>query len=727
MNNQILVSQIAHHSHIEKAMCITEVVKEIRSDKHKETIEEIRRLNAEGEFDAASRLKAKLPGYTFAGTFEGKRRAENIDVYNSQVVLDLDNVPAERYEEMRRKLVECPHTTLCFDSPRMGLKVVVRGTPVDIPQGCTSTQRIKLINGYHKKLFKVAATHIEKLTGCEVDKSGSDVARICYTCHDPHAYFSSESVHFPVTLENDTGFKAELRRIRKEIRQTQGEDLNTPLLLDEEKGGKVKKSYSMHFLALYWQLCRTQTYQRGNRNNFIFTLACMCNEAGIPLESLRALAAHRFADLEADERNTTLESAYGNTESHGIHPLTKPAIRVFFAQAYLGMKYEFRYNEITCKLEYRHADSEEEFAELDDIALNSLWVELCECGSECTVGQLHSILNSNFSTPYNPLKEYFENLPQWDGTDHIGLFAERVQTTTPQYWRLCFEKWLCALAASVIMPDVQNHTVLILTGDQSIGKTTFARSILPPALKKYYCEDRISSENKDDMTKMFQCLLINTEEIDGMSGRELNQYKALITRAEMTIRLPYDRTMKVRKRLASFMATTNNHDILTDTTGGRRFLCFDTRRFDNESPINHEQLYAQVMHKLLKEKYRFWFTKEEAKMIDKRNERFVQMSAEEELITVNLRKPLTGDKISYLTAGDIADLLHKRNGINITHAGKVTIGRVMKKLGFERIASMGGVFKYKAHVINFEEVTLNKYVNDEVEKEPEAIQQNLEL
>lgn len=723
MKNQIMVSRIARHSLIERAMSMQNVIEEIRSDKHKGTIAEIRRLHAQGDDDAASRLKSKLPGYTFAGTFEGKRRAEHIKEYNSQVVLDIDNLPLERRDEVRRAIQACKYTHLCFDSPRMGLKVVFRGIPLSIPRECTPQQRVELIVRYHKMLFKETAQWIEKLTDCEVDKSGSDVSRICYTCHDPVAYFSSESVRFPVTLENDTGFKAELIRLRRELNQKQESEPTAP---PPPTGGR-KKSYYMLFKALCWRLSRVQKYERGNRNNFIYILAAMCNEAGIPKKDLRLLMENHFSDLAPDERYATLESAYSNTDSHGHHPMGKAAIRVFFMQAYLDKKYDFRYNEITCKLEYRVFEDDKEFVELDDIALNSLWVELCEQGAECTITQLYSVLNSSFSRPYNPLKEYFENLPKWDGTDHIGQMANLVQTTTPNHWRHCFEKWLCAMVATIVLHDVQNHTVMTLSGPQSIGKSTYARNILPPQLKKYYCEDRINSDNKDDLTKMFQCLLINTEEIDGMSGRELNQYKALITRAEITIRLPYDRTMKVRKRIATFMATTNNQDILTDTTGNRRFLCFETIKFDNDKPINHEQVYAQVMHRIFVDKIRYWFTKEEAQMINKRNERFMQLSTEEELIMVNLRKPLTGDKISYLTASDIAELLHKRNGTNITHNGKITIGRVMKKMEFERKSSRTGAFKYKVHVINFEEVTLNKYINDEVENEPEATQQNLEL
>ncbi|BEG98038.1 VapE domain-containing protein [Bacteroides sedimenti] len=727
MKNPNLVSRITNHSHIGNEMTIHDVVEEIRSDKHKATIAEIRRLNDAGEFDAASRLKAQLPGVTFSGTFKEKRRAENIDVYNFQCVFDLDHIPAEKREQVRQALEKCRYTHVCFDSPRMGLKVVLRGMPMEFPEGSTPQQEQKLRIAYHKQLFKQGAAHIEKLTGCEVDKSGSDLPRVCYLCHDEKAFFRPGSVKFPVTLENDTGFKAELRRVHKELRQTQGADLNISIPLVGEKGGKVRKSYNMHFQAMVMQLSRTEEYKRGNRNNFLYTLSCMCNEAGIPKNECMALVAWRYPDLPAQERNSTLESAYSNTENHGIKPLSKPAIRVLHAQEFLSSRFEFRYNEITCKLEFRKVGADQEFTVIDDFHLNSFWVELSEHGSECTVGQLHSILKSEFSPVYNPLKEYFNNLPQWDKTDHIGRFADRVKTTTPEYWRICLEKWLCAMVATVVRANVQNHAVLILTGDQSIGKTTFARSILPPELSDYYSEAKISSENKDDMLMVASKLIINTEEIDGMTGRELNQYKGLITRSGLSIRLPYERSAKELKRIATFMGTTNNLDILTDTTGTRRFLCFETLSFDNESPINHQQLYAQVMHMLQDKKCRFWFTKEEALMIDKRNERFVQMTAEEELIMGNLRKPGTGDKISYLTASDIADLLHKRNGLNITHGSKVTIGRVMRKMGFEQMASRSGAFKHKVHVINFEEVTLNKHVNDEVKKNPDATQQNLDL
>jgi len=755
MKNTCKMSYMLNHSKIEKEISMEEFFEEIRSDKHKAKIEEIRRLHAAGETDEANRLKGTLQGVVTAGLFHGRRIADCIREYTFQCTLDFDGVPAKQRAELRHKLENCPYTCLRYTSPRQGEKIVVCGEPVKIPGEWTQEQRVAFFRRYHKCMFGQLVILYEKLTGCKIDVSGSDLPRISYVSHDEQAFYDRDSVLFPVDLsglqgkrprinsstipvykdnrmiqENDHSLNAELHRMQAKARQAMAEQDIVPFEEDNrqtKQRDKMKKSDVMLFRICEMLVKRDKNYEEGNRNNYLFVLACKCNEYGIGKEQTITQMTERYPDMEAAEGINAVESAYKNTDKHGIYTFSRQQIRVLFAQNYLSQKYEFRYNEIKCTVEYRKKEDDPEFRHVDDRVRNSMWVELSEHGAECSADQLHSILHSEFSVSYNPLKEYFENLPPWDGKDHIGLFAGRVQTTSQNYWKICFEKWLCAMVATVVLPDVQNHAVTILAGKQSIGKTTFTRSILPPQFKEYYCEDKINTENKDDMMKVYQCLIINTEEIDGMSGRELNQYKALITRSSMNIRLPYDRTTKVRKRLVSFMATTNNHDILTDTTGLRRFLCFEALSFDNESPVNYEQLYAQVMHRLIVENFRFWFDKDEAKMINKHNESFVQQTAEEELINSNFRKPLPGDRISYLSSGDIADLLHKRNGITITHGNKINIGRVMKKQEFKVLRCSGGTLKYEVYELNFEEVTLNKHIPDEIEKEPEATQQKLDI
>ena len=735
MRNTCKMSYIINHSKLVSEITMEEAVAEIRSNKHQAKTLEIRRLSDAGDVEGANRVKGTLPGFTPAGTFLGRRKADCINGHTSFIVLDVDGVAPELFGEICRKLETDVHTCVRYTSPKRGVKIIVRGEPLEVADSCTQQQRVEIIREYHSRLFRSLVPYYEELIGVKIDVSGSDLPRITYLCHDPYVYHNPESVPFVVP----TGDTAKRRRTpATRITVPEAENLNASMNLQSDdtteegnksrkKGDKVKKSFLMLFRALEMQLGKVKNYEPGNRNNYLYSLACKCNEAGIEEESLLALMANSYPDISLDEINSIVDSAYSKTESHGIHPLSKPAIRVLYAQCYLNERYEFRFNEIKSLLEFRRKEPDAEFVLIDDRIRNSLWVELSERGSECSADQLFSILNSSFSRQYNPLKDYLGNLPPWDKKDHITLFANRVQTTCQGYWEKCIKKWLCSMVAAVIHPNVQNHTVIILDGKQSIGKTTFARSILPPVLKDYYCEDKINTENKDDMIKVYQSLIINTEEVDMMTGRELNQYKALITRSTMNIRLPYERTMKVRKRLASFMCTTNNHDILTDETGNRRFICVEAISFNNETPIDYEQLYAQIIHLLVVEKYRHWYTKEESVIINKHNEGFTQKSIEEEYIWSNLRIPRGADDVSYLTASEISEIFNKRNGIHITHASKVAIGRAMKRIGYKFLTCSGGTVKYMVHVINFEEVTLNKRIADEKEKEPDGVQQNLAL
>ncbi len=52
-------------------------------------------------------------------------------------------------------------------------------------------------------------------------------------------------------------------------------------------------------------------------------------------------------------------------------------------------------------------------------------------------------------------------------------------------------------------------------------------------------------------------------------------------------------------RMASFIATTNDYQPLTDPTGSRRYLCCElTGIIDTDTPIPYKQLYAQAIHEL---------------------------------------------------------------------------------------------------------------------------------
>ena len=200
--------------------------------------------------------------------------------------------------------------------------------------------------------------------------------------------------------------------------------------------------------------------------------------------------------------------------------------------------------------------------------------------------------------------------------------------------------------------------------------------------------------------------LINLDEFEGMSGRELNIFKDLVTRKVISIRLPYARRSQNFPHTASFAGTCNYQEVLHDTTGNRRFLCFhvDSMEFIK---INYAQLYAQIKYLLNKPGYQYWFTQSENSRIEENNEDFIFHSPEEELVLTHIRKPERFEKVHYLTVTEIAELIRERTGYQYSHGTKAQLGKVMSKHGFEFHKGKNGR-RYTVFIIDTEQVKSNR-------------------
>ena len=203
-----------------------------------------------------------------------------------------------------------------------------------------------------------------------------------------------------------------------------------------------------------------------------------------------------------------------------------------------------------------------------------------------------------------------------------------------------------------------------------------------------------------------QAMLINLDEFEGMSGRELNIFKDLVTRKVISIRLPYARRSQNFPHTASFAGTCNYQEVLHDTTGNRRFLCFhvDSMEFIK---INYAQLYAQIKYLLNKPGYQYWFTQSENSRIEENNEDFIFHSPEEELVLTHIRKPERFEKVHYLTVTEIAELIRERTGYQYSHGTKAQLGKVMSKHGFEFHKGKNGR-RYAVFIIDAEQVKSNR-------------------
>lgn len=680
-----------------------EIVSAIGSPKYRNTVESVRRIFLEQGEKAANEEKKKLPSVTFSANYRGGRSNATLVKYLGYIVIDIDHLSKEELARILQTVRACSYTRIAFISPKgMGLKIIAH---TQRPDG-TLPDTIQEIEDFHNAAYNKVASFYSQLCQTEIDTSGQDVGRTCLLSYDPGIYFNRDAT--PFIVEQPPLFYKTQKKKKTPGRKKQETD-NNPV--SEETALNYHSSHASLMVTLNYYHNKSEKYTEGNRNNYLHHLACKYNRHGIPEQEAAAFIKSLFTDLPAEETDSLIASAYAHTEEFNTNKLNSTQKRMLQIEQHISECYETRYNELLHIMEYRRRVSETEqqdpFRILDDRMENSIWMEMNELGYACNVKMIQNLIYSDFSSSYHPIREYFKELPEWDGTDYIRILADSVRTNHQSFWTECLERYLVGMCAAATQDDVVNHTVLLLCSEvQNIGKTTFINNLLPPELRTYLSTGLINPNSKDDLAKIAQSMLINLDEFEGMSGRDLNTFKDLVTRKVISIRLPYARRSQNFPHTASFAGTCNYQEILHDTTGNRRFLCFHADSIEFIK-INYTQLYAQIKHLLNTPGYQYWFTQEDNNRIEKNNEDFIFHSPEEELVLTHIRKPERFEKVQYLTVSEIAELIRERTGYQYSIGAKIQIGKVMVKHNFESKKGRNGR-RYAVFVIAPEQVKSNR-------------------
>lgn len=680
-----------------------EIVSVIDSAKYRNIVESVRRIFLEQGEKAANEEKKKLPSVTFSANYRGGRSNATLVKYLGYIVIDIDHLSKEELARILQTVRACSYTRIAFISPKgMGLKIIAH---TQRPDG-TLPDTIQEIEDFHNAAYNKVASFYSQLCQTEIDTSGQDVGRTCLLSYDPGIYFNRDAT--PFIVEQPPLFYKTQKKKKTPGRKKQETD-NNPV--SEETARNYHSSHASLMVTLNYYHNKSEKYTEGNRNNYLHHLACKYNRHGIPEQEAAAFIKSLFTDLPAEETDSLIASAYAHTEEFNTNKLNSTQKRMLQIEQHISECYETRYNELLHIMEYRRRVSETEqpdpFRILDDRMENSIWMEMNELGYACNVKMIQNLIYSDFSSSYHPIRKYFKELPEWDGIDYIRILADSVRTNHQSFWTECLERYLVGMCAAATQDDVVNHTVLLLCSEvQNIGKTTFINNLLPPELRTYLSTGLINPNSKDDLAKIAQSMLINLDEFEGMSGRDLNTFKDLVTRKVISIRLPYARRSQNFPHTASFAGTCNYQEILHDTTGTRRFLCFHADSIEFIK-INYTQLYAQIKHLLNTPGYQYWFTQEDNNRIEKNNEDFIFHSPEEELVLTHIRKPERFEKVQYLTVSEIAELIRERTGYQYSIGAKIQIGKVMVKHNFESKKGRNGR-RYAVFIIAPEQVKSNR-------------------
>lgn len=367
-------------------------------------------------------------------------------------------------------------------------------------------------------------------------------------------------------------------------------------------------------------------------------------------------------------------------------------------EGYLKNKYSFRYNIFTNGVEFKLKRGNQ-YREMLDFDLRSIVRELGANKYRISKSRLEDLFKSDFSYVYHPLREYIKLVPKWDfKADYISELASRVKTDDDEFFKVAFKRWFVAMIGSGIDDFTFNHTMIIFSGGQGIGKSTFIRNLLPEELRDYLYSGMIYPNSKDTQIFMSECLIIDLDELSSLTRKQNNDIKELITKSKVKLRRPYGKLNENLARRASFIGSLNEEKFLTDLSGNRRYLSFKVESIDYKSEINYIGVYSQALA-LYKSGFKYYFDGKEIDEINKRNERFRTISPIEELISNSYMPAQNRSKAElYLGSVELLSKLNQDSNIPVNNTNSIQLGKVLTKLGFEKIKK-NGISKYAIDLI----------------------------
>ena len=367
-------------------------------------------------------------------------------------------------------------------------------------------------------------------------------------------------------------------------------------------------------------------------------------------------------------------------------------------ELYLQENYLFRRNQLNGKVEFltKKADSEAgDYRPLTQEALNSIILKVMKEGilEKGDPKKLILLYVKSEEVPlFNPIGEYLNGLPLWDGHNYVAdLFSRLPGISTEQTAFMAI--WLRSAVAHWLQMDTLhgNEVVPVLIGSQGSGKTTFLRRLLPQHLRQYYLDHLNLSNKFDKEMALTNNLLVNLDELEAIRPSQHATLKQTLSKNKVNGRPIYGCAQEDRLRFASFVASTNNHHPLTDATGSRRYICLKMPKgqfIDNTGDINYDQLYAQVIYELRELNAPYWFSNDEVTRLQDLNMDFMEKKEMTELINACFRKPKEGEVAQSLTCTEVLKVIQADfPSVEITQGTKVCLGQAMKELGFTHTAA----------------------------------------
>jgi len=611
------------------------------------------------------RVKTNLKGgiqlerICFASEFDNYRGERRQLGYNGLVVIEKNGLDTyEQAVEIRNKVSRMPQTMMAFlGASGKSVKIVVRGELFGT--GTLPTEEAE-VRQFHHNIYETARQAYQSQFGMEIEYLEPRLDRTVYMSADPEIYFNPEAMPFYGDAQP-----------KEPIEHVNISDKSDSLM----PGRTLNRTYRMNWLFIVENVLGKyfDLPDADRQESLLMSVASACLAEGIPMaRGIEMTLEHPVLNSDELLVRKTFSAVYTVSlqedyfEKHKPKPLAsvpRETIQAMQTEIFLNANFELRKNLMTGVAEYREKYAEDQtFKPLTEEVRNDMTLRAMELGLKSWDRDVNRFIDSTRIEQYDPVNQWLDKLPQWDGHNHIKDLAARVPTSQP-HWEMYLRMWLVGMVAQWRESDKQltgNALTPLLIGRQGCGKTRFCKIILPPELRDYY-NDKLNFKNEFDLNiALTSFAIINLDEFDKTSNGQQIVLKYLLSTSDVKFRPPYGKTIKQFRRYTSFIGTTNQQKPLVDPTGSRRFVCVGvTGNIDFSDTVDHRQLFAQALY-LFNNKERFWLNDDEIARLIRENEPFQRLNDLVEMIGETFRKPKPSEQARWWSLKEIAQLLGER-------------------------------------------------------------------
>ncbi|WP_278714839.1 BT4734/BF3469 family protein [Bacteroides caecimuris] len=630
----------------------------------------------------------KVPKLLPAAAFIRKNGIMTMGEYNGIVMLQVNNLSGlMEADAVKERVKELPQTYLAFTgSSGKSVKIWVRFTYPDdfLPVGREQAEL------FHAHAYRLAVKFYQPQLPFDIDLKEPSLEQYCRLTYDPDLYFNPEAM--PIYMKQPMAMPTEMT-YREQV-QTEASPLQRLA-----PGYESHHALSVLFEAAFARALDEQQdgYSLGDDiHSLLVCLAGHCFRAGIPEEdTVRWTRAHYRLPEDDFLIRETVRNVYRTSKGFADKSSLLPEqLFVMQMDEFMKRRYEFRFNQLTSQVECRQRNSFDfYFRPVDRRLMASITMNAQYEGLKLWDKDVVRYLNSDRVPLYQPVEEFLYGLPHWDGRDHIGDLAKRVPCDNP-HWAQLFRRWFLSMVAHWrgMGKSHANSTSPILVGPQAYRKSTFCRLILPPCLQAYYTDSIDFSRKRDAELYLNRFLLINMDEFDQIGITQQPFLKHILQKPVVNTRRPNASAVEELRRYASFIGTSNHKDLLTDTSGSRRYLGVEvTGVIDVVRPVDYEQLYAQAMAALYHNE-RYWFDEKEEAIMMEANQEFEQSPVIEQLFLVYYRVAEDDEEGEWMLAADILQRIQKASKMKFSPGQVNYFGRILQRLGVQSYRKTRGVY-----------------------------------